>query len=216
MQLTSSDWGRPFALMAICLATASWSLMTGCAVPATTKVPASATPVAGHGTVLVRVSMLGLINMNGFGVLARSVGKDESVEFNGWSLSSEGYWTKTGAQDLKGQLVAAQLPAGQYEFYSFIALNSSGLALGTTKNIKPFSYPFQVRAGEVSYLGEFQMKFEKNRLPKAGSTSEIPFRVLLLDNRAQDFVDARKLIPGLQIEQIRVRLIGLDAAKATP
>ena len=189
------------------------ALLVGCAIPATSKAPAGAVPAAGQGTVLVRVSMVGLINMNGFGVLARAVGKEESIEFNGWSLASEGYWTKTGTQDVKGQLVAAQLPAGSYEFYSFIALNSAGLAMGTTKATKPFSYPFQVRAGEVTYLGEFQMKFEQNRLPKAGSSSEIPFRVLLRDNRAQDFVDVKKRIPDLQPEQIVVRLLGRDTTQ---
>jgi hypothetical protein len=189
-------------------------LLAGCAIPVTTKAPTGAVPAAGHGTVLVRVSMAGLINMNGFGVLARPVGKDGSIEFNGWNLASEGYWTKTGTQDVKGQLVAAQLPAGNYEFYSFIALNSAGMAMGTTKAVKPFSYPFQVRPGEVSYLGEFQMKFEQNRLPSAGSSSQIPFRVLLRDNRAQDFVAVKKLIPDLQPEQITVRLLERDASKA--
>lgn len=186
------------------------AMLAGCAIPVTTKAPASATPALDHGTVLIRVSMVGLINMNGFGVLARPVGKSEGIEFNGWSLASEGYWTKTGTQDVKGQLVAAQLPAGNYEFYSFIALNSAGLAVGTTKNAKPFSYPFQVRPGEVSYLGEFQMLFEQNRLPKVGSSSEISYRVLLRDNRAQDFAEVKKLIPDIQPEQITVRLLGRD------
>ena len=188
-------------------------LLVGCAIPVTTKSPAGAVPAAGHGTVLVRVSMAGLINMNGFGVLARPVGKDETIEFNGWSLASEGYWTKTGTMDVKGQLVAAQLPAGNYEFFSFIALNSAGLAKGTTKAVKAFSYPFQVHPGEVSYLGEFHMKFEQNRLPMAGSSSEIPFRVTLRDNRAQDFAGVKKLIPDLRPEQITVRLLGHDATK---
>jgi len=201
--------------LAACLAFAMLHLLTACAIPVTTRAPASAVPLAGQGTVLIRVSMLGLVNMNGFGVLARPVGKEETIEFNGWSMASEGYWSKTGTQDVKGQLVAAQLPGGRYEFFSFIALNSAGLAMGTTKNVKPFSYPFEVRQGEVTYLGEFQLKFEPNRMPKPGSTTDLQFTPLLRDNRAQDLLEARKLIPDIRADQITVRLLGQNAAKAS-
>lgn len=201
------------ALLSSCLAALVVTQLAGCAIPATAKAPASAVPVAGQGTVLVRVSMVGLVNMNGFGVLARPVGKEETIEFNGWSLASEGYWTKTGTQDVKGQLVAAQLPAGSYEFFSFIALNSSGLAMGTAKNVKPFSYPFEVRQGEVTYLGEFHLKFEPKRVPKPGSSTDLSFQVLLRDNRTQDFLDAKKLIPDIRSDQIAVRLLGREASR---
>lgn len=200
-------------LLSLCLAALVFTQLAGCAIPATAKAPASAVPVAGQGTVLVRVSMVGLVNMNGFGVLARPVGREETIELNGWSLASEGYWTKTGTQDVKGQLVAAQLPAGNYEFFSFIALNSSGLAIGTAKNVKPFSYPFEVRPGEVTYLGEFQLKFEPKRVPKPGSSADLSFQVLLRDNRSQDFVDAKKLIPDIHTDQITVRLLGRETSK---
>lgn len=70
--------------------------------------------------------------------------------------------------------MAAQLPAGSYQF-SFIALNSSGLAMGA-KNVKPFSYPFEVRQGEVTYLGEFHLKFDPKRVPKPGQALTCRFR----------------------------------------
>lgn len=184
--------------------------LAGCATPA--AAPAGAMPAAGHGTVLVRPSMVGLINVSGFGLLARPVGKDGTIEFNGWSPTTEGYWTQTRAADVKGKLVAAQLPAGSYEFFSFIALNSAGLAQGTTRPTQAFSYPFQVRAGEVSYLGEFRMRFDQSRLPTPGSSSNVPYRVELRDNREQDFAAAGKLVADLRPEQITVRLLGTAAA----
>lgn len=205
--------GRARQRRSLTLALGAWlvaSSLAGCSTPV--RAPAGAMPAAGHGTVLVRPSMVGLINVSGFGLLARPVGREGTIEFNGWSLSSDGYWTQTRAADVKGQLVAAQLPAGSYEFFSFVALNSAGLATGTTRPTQAFSYPFQVRAGEVSYLGEFRMRFEQSRLPTAGSSSNVPYRVELRDNRAQDFAAASKLVADLRPEQITVRLLGTAAA----
>jgi hypothetical protein len=187
--------------------------LCGCSVPA--KAPTSAAPVAGQGTVLVRVSTAGLINMSSFGITAKAVGKDEKINFNGWSMASEGYWSKTNKNEVKGQLVAAQLVAGQYEFSTFNAINSAGLAMGTTTSVKPFSYPFQVRQGEVTYLGEIHLKFDQKKLPEKGTTVELPLQVVLRDTRAQDFQDVKKLIPDINTDQIVVRLLAsMTPAKA--
>ena len=65
----------------------------------------------------------------------------------------------------------------------------------------------------MTYLGEFQLKFEPKRVPKPGSSTDLSYQVLLRDNLTQDFLDAKKLIPDIRSDQIAVRLLGREASK---
>lgn len=189
------------------VAALSLATLMGCAqVP--TKPPTGPTADAGHGIVLVRITSAGLQKMYAFVAKARPVGGHEQIFFSGWDMKSDGYWTVVADHLDKGQLVALQVPAGEYEFFNFQA---TSVVLGGTKTSTPtktFSYRFTVVPGETTYLGELHFKFNDHTNVFSGKPgADMPLKISVRDTHVRDYPEAMKKIPGLTAEQIVVRLL---------
>jgi len=195
--------------------TALLGTLSGCAMPV--KAPTTATPQAGHGTVLVRITSVGLKKMYAFVVKARPVGSREQIFLSGWGTQSEGYWTVVGDHLEKGQLVALEIAAGDYEMFSFQATSQTLAGPKTSTPTENFSYPFKVISGEVVYLGELYFKFDDKTNAATGSPGQnVPLKISVQENRARDFRDALKKVPGLKPDQITVRLLRRSSTDASP
>jgi hypothetical protein len=92
-----------------------------------------------------------------------------------------------------GRLAILELAPGQYEFYRW-----SGIVGGfVQQNVKPFSYRFEVRPGEVVYLGTLHL----NR------PNDQKYTVTTGDRRDRDFPLLEKKLPNVPPEKIATRLL---------
>jgi hypothetical protein len=55
----------------------------------------------------------------------------------------------------RGVVVTATLPPGRYEIFEFHLFFTNGMYSETFRSSSPFSIPFEVRAGETAYLGNY-------------------------------------------------------------
>jgi hypothetical protein len=54
-----------------------------------------------------------------------------------------------------GKVVARNLPPGRYEIYNFLMSGFNGVSTVNTTSRKKFSIPFEIKAGEATYIGNF-------------------------------------------------------------
>jgi hypothetical protein len=202
---------RPFAVLAIAVVA---GMLAGCAA-APASAPSDARPEAGKGIVLVRASVEGLKYVTGFALHARPVGGKEAVTFQGWGTGSDGYWSTYYDEVEKGELVAASLPAGDYEFFTFHAVAGAWGGMRTVHPQRDFSFRFRVNAAETVYLGNLLVRFsgDKGTLARTAGQVQvegqrtIPFDLIARDTRSRDFPEIGKRVPGLAPEGVQVRLL---------
>jgi len=92
-----------------------------------------------------------------------------------------------------GRLAILELSPGQYEFYRW----SGGVGGNMIAQSRPFSYPFEVRAGEVVYLGTLHL----NR------PDDQKYTMTTGDRRERDFALLQKRLPNVAPEKIVTRLL---------
>lgn len=113
--------------------------------------------------------------------------------------------------------MALEIPAGNYEMFSFQATSQTLAGPKTSKPTENFSYPFKVTSGEVVYLGELHFKFDDKTNAATGSPGQnVPLKITAQENRTRDFRDALKKVPGLKPDQIAVRLLRQSSTSSTP
>jgi hypothetical protein len=54
-----------------------------------------------------------------------------------------------------GKVVARNLPPGRYEIYNFLISGYNGVSTVNTTSRKKFAIPFEIKAGEATYIGNF-------------------------------------------------------------
>lgn len=204
---------RASTLVLLALAAA----LSGCVTPATTPTAASgATPPPGQGTVVLRGTLQGLKFLNSFQLAVRPVapggaggpGQGGARPVPLWSASSPGYWGGYYNDGPKGTVTTLNLPAGEYEIFSYSALSGAWGGLRAVQAQTPFSRRFRVVEGEVTYIGHVAVvvRGDAGTLPSAGGAMSLPSQVTVKDEAAQDLKDIGERIVGMTAERVRVRL----------
>lgn len=103
--------------------------------------------------------------------------------------------------DEQGKLYLLELPAGNYEFYNFRIMISTGMGYNEITAKNEFSMPFQVEAGKVKYVGEVRMKdvMGKNLLGLSVPAGVIPS---VSDKHERDLATAKTLYPKILPESV--------------
>jgi hypothetical protein len=189
--------------------------LSACVATAPVATSGSGSEALAGDKVLMRVSVEGLKFLNSFTLLARPVKGGEPVKIQGWSMGSNGYWSTYYDEVEKGELVAFSLPAGDYEFYSFVATASGWGSPRAFSPEKSFSFPFRVQAAETAYLGNLLVRFQGDS--GVGSVRigtvlidgqrTLAFDPIARDTRTKDFKEMESRFPDLKPDQLTVRLL---------
>ena len=192
-------------------------LASGCAA---TGGAAVAEMSRGKGVLLVRVSTQGLKYVTGFGIFIRPVGsqQQEGLLLNGWTVLHPQYWDLFYQDEAeKGSFVAVALEPGEYEINGLQAQASAWGGMRRATLDGPLAR-FHVEAGKATYVGNLHARFQGDtgRIPPhvrirgyviPTGTTRIAVGVELRDTRARDFAELQKVAPGLEREQVQVRLM---------
>lgn len=93
-----------------------------------------------------------------------------------------------------GKVIARRLPPGRYEVYNYY-FSGSGPAATSTTSKKKFAIPFEIRAGETTYIGNFaRANTYRTTLMKTLGTSSF---FVISDKSERDVAIARKRNPHL-------------------
>ena len=103
--------------------------------------------------------------------------------------------------DEAGVIEAASIPRGKYEMVNFEAAINLGLATQNFSARQDFSIPFEVRANEVVYLGNYQGNPIRARTESGRVVARGPFFVVE-DRSAADLRLAKDRIPSLPTERV--------------
>lgn len=166
-----------------------------------------------NGTVLVRPSVEGLKYVNKYLLKARPAGGGEAIEFQSWGWGSDGYWSRYYEESEKGELVSLSLPAGDYEFFNFLATAGAWGGTRTVWSSKDFSYRFRVNPGEAVYVGNLHVRFLGDKgvvspwYVVVDSERRMGLDISVRDARERDLADAAKREPELARDRVQVRLL---------
>jgi len=128
----------------------------------------------------------------------RDIRSKETVflPFNAFAVGGTPIDFRDGKADVA--LFAFQLPEGRYELFNF-ELSTGGMKINTHRRMKDdISLPFDVKAGQVSYLGEFVS------LPvyRQGGTEAFGGIWSVRDQQARDIQRAKQKLPGTSFENV--------------
>lgn len=104
-------------------------------------------------------------------------------------------------ENTEGALFFYQLPAGEYEFHNYEIILAGGYSTSTWTAKEPYSIPFEIQAGKVSYLGEIKSRGLKGKNLLGMSVSAgIVFNIL--DNEARDTGMLRQKYPDYNWDSV--------------
>lgn len=110
-----------------------------------------------------------------------------------------------------GRVIARNLPPGRYEIFNFLISGYNGIGTVSTTSKKPFSIPFEIRAGEATYIGNFARAHVPSR------KGPVPYFVIT-DKAERDLAIAKTKRPELTTirnEVFDVTTIGNPALRTT-
>jgi hypothetical protein len=160
-----------------------------------------------NGTIIARVSIQGFKFVNNYSVLVRRAGATENAfSLQGWSMASDGYWTRYYDDIERGELAVMTVPAGEYELHDWYIAASGWGGIRTSNRPNRVSHHFRVDPGKAVYLGHIHLDVSADSgiTPAAFEKGSYRARLLIRDNRAKDLA---QLPAGLTPERVEVRLL---------
>jgi hypothetical protein len=104
--------------------------------------------------------------------------------------------------DEAGIVELATVPAGKYELIQVESAINLGIGTSTFSSRRPFSIPFEIRPGEVVYVGNYQANPIRHRSDSGSLVAGGAFFVV--EDRSQsDLALAKARLPSLVIERAR-------------
>lgn len=100
-----------------------------------------------------------------------------------------------------GVVVMASLPPGKYEVHNFSAYFNAGTGTSTFSSREPFSIPFTVVPGQVTYLGNYEAVDVKGR-NFIGMPVMAGVYFVVQDKQERDIEALRKRMPNLPSQTI--------------
>lgn len=191
-------WSLAFVVVAL-------SLLQACASGGVSRgVAAVSDP--DKGTVIARVSIQGIKYVNHHAFLVRRVGANEDAFWlPGWSMQSDGYWSRYHDDIEKGELTVLSVPAGEYEIHGWNIGASGWGGLRTSKGENKFSYRFRVEPGKAVYLGNIHMAATGDS-GIAFQSATFTQKTIVRDLHVRDLAELPKVAPGLAPDRVEVRL----------
>jgi hypothetical protein len=89
-----------------------------------------------------------------------------------------------------GKVVTRNLPPGRYEIYNFLISGFNGVSVVDTSSKKKFAIPFEIKAGEATYIGNFA---RANAPSRQGPVSYF----VISDKSERDLPIAQARVPNL-------------------
>ena len=183
------------------------AVLVGCATPNVgrdfTLKPDSKSGLA-TGSITRTVSDAGEKGMTAYTAYAmlqfRAVGGGTSGKLESGSPSL-GKLYSSELEGVEGHTFAVELPAGQYEFYTW-SLNTGGLTVSPKQEM---SIPFEVSSGKATYIGDigFDVIFGKALFGNA-AFSDVSIKVK--DSSIRDIPYLSKMFPKLNADDIQKRI----------
>jgi hypothetical protein len=193
-------------------------LTTSCGIevadkPDTLYVPYNLANAASEETGYV-VGSIGLLrkakNFQTYRFYLRPVGTDDRFQFFFYDQSSFTYRPDFVDNGAEIRLFATPLRAGRYEMfrYEFTAMRVFPPLTGPDRPDSDFSFQFDVKPGQTTYLGQFKAVPQMGR-PVLGMPNILAYYWEIADRRARDLAAAQQRLPGVKTE-------GLIAAVPDP
>jgi hypothetical protein len=110
-----------------------------------------------------------------------------------------------------GRVIARNLPPGRYEIFNYLISGYNGIGTVSTRSKEAFSIPFEIKAGEATYIGNFARAHVPSR------KGPLPYFVIT-DKSERDLPIARAKRPDLTTirnEVFDVTSIGNPALRTT-
>jgi hypothetical protein len=157
-------------------------------------------PGGSNGLVIVSATYSGRVQMVEMsywyapkGAALKGIALDKRIWFTVGRLKADPDRIAIDADNTFGEVAVLSLPEGEYEFFSF-----AGATLGVVHRPKqPFSMPFTVTRGRVTYIGNLNVAFSQ-----VGT-----FRVEIRDTRDRDVPPVLAKYRRLKQEQLDYRLM---------